>query len=311
MGNTGNGASPANAARRKKLDAGEVVILDGGIGTEILRRGSNWASHQIDSDPDLVRTIHADYIAAGADVITTNTFQLSQRSFQNHFNNPEHLQAIGAKDLEGRAAELIDLAVKLAVDAREAAGKEDVSIVGSMTTLEWCFRPDLTPDEDQMRDEYREAVKVFQHAGADAILFETFNKVSEARIALEATADLQIPAWMGFVSDTEGKLLSGESMTDVAEGLADLEVEVVLINCCPVEHTTRGLEELERHWDGTTGAFAHVGRFYPPVWMFTDECPPDQYLDYSKRWADLGARIIGGCCGTTPEYIELLHRELG
>lgn len=305
---TGNGT--ATSARRERLERGDVVILDGGIGTEILRRGSNWASHQIQSDPDLVRAIHADYIAAGADVITTNTFQLSQRSFRNHFNDDEQMRALGALELEGRADDLIARGVALADEARKAAGRDDVSIAGSMTTLEWCFRPDLTPDQAAMRREYREAVEVFGQAGVDLILFETFNKVAEARVALEAAEAAGVPAWMGFVSDAEGRLPSGETMADVAAGLQGLAVEAVLVNCCPVDHATAGLRELASRWPDPTGVFAHVGRFYPPVWQFTDECPPDAYLDRAREWTALGGRVIGGCCGTTPEYIELLAREL-
>ena len=303
-------SNAAHDARLGALEAGELVILDGGIGTEILRRGSNWASHHIQSDPDLNRAIHADYIAAGADVITTNTFQLSQRSFQNHFNDQDQMRAIGALELAGRAAELIAGAVELAREARDAAGCAEVSIAGSMTTLEWCFRPDLTPDEDAMRREYREMVEVFRDAGADLILFETFNKVSEARIALEAAREAGMPAWMGFVSDAAGLLLSGETMADVARGLEHLPCEAMLINCCPVGETTAGLQRLVEHWTGPTGAFAHVGRFYPPVWMFTDECPADEYLAHCRRWVDLGARVVGGCCGTTPEYIQVLNQRL-
>jgi S-methylmethionine-dependent homocysteine/selenocysteine methylase len=302
--------TPATEARRAALERGEIVILDGGIGTEILRRGSNWANHQIDSDPDLVRAIHRDYIAAGADVITTNTFQLSQRSFRNHFNDEAQMATTGAVELDGLAADLIAAAVGLARQARRDGGRPNVSIAGAMTTLEWCFRPDLTPDLDAMRREYREMVAIYQDAGADLILFETFNKVAEARVALEAARDLDMPAWMGFVSDHHGHLLSGETMEDVARGLADLPCEVLLVNCCPVDHTTAGLERLTRHWSGPTGAFAHVGKFYPPVWMFTDECPADQYLNHARRWIALGATVIGGCCGTTPEYIRALSNSL-
>ncbi len=300
----------AGAARRRKLEGKETIILDGGIGTEILRRGSNWASHLIKDDPDLVRSIHADYIDVGSDVITTNTFQLSRRSFRNHFNDLEHMEAIGGLNLERCADELIADGVKLACEARERSGRHEVSIAGSMTTLEWCFRPDLTPEKNQMREEYRQQVEVFRDAGADLMLFETFNSVMEARIALEAAAEIGIPAWMGFVSDSEGQLLSGETMQDVAAGLDNLPVEAVLINCCPVDYTTRGMDELKRHWPGITGAFAHVGKFYPPVWHFTDECPPEKYLLEARRWKDIGAGVIGGCCVTTPEYIQLLSSSL-
>ena len=311
MSEQGRQAGGAAAeARARKLREGDVIILDGGVGTEILRRGSNWASHQIQSDPGLVRAIHADYIAAGADVITTNTFQLSQRSFRNHFNDDEQMAALGAVELDARAAELISEAVRLAIEARAESGREDVSIAGSMTTLEWCFRPDLTPGDDAMRREYREMVEIYRDAGADLILFETFNKVAEARVALEAAEEAGVPAWMGFVSDDNGRLLSAETMEAVASGLEGTAPEAVLVNCCPVDHTTAGLRELVKHWPGTTGGFAHVGRFYPPVWMFTDECRPDRYLDNARRWRDIGARVIGGCCGTTPEYIELLSTQL-
>ena len=120
----------ATRYRLDLLDSGGKIVLDGGIGTEILRRGTNWASHRIKDDPDLVRSIHADYVASGADVITTNTFQLSQRSFQIHFNDDEHRRAIGAPELEGRAAELITDAVRLAREARDAANRPEVSVAG-------------------------------------------------------------------------------------------------------------------------------------------------------------------------------------
>ena len=92
---------------KSRIDTQQVTFLDGGIGTEILRRGYTWASHQLKSEPELNLDIHQDYIKAGADVITTNTFQLSKRSFRNHFANDEHLAAIGAQGLLDRAGELI------------------------------------------------------------------------------------------------------------------------------------------------------------------------------------------------------------
>ena len=81
---------------KNRIDDRKVTLLDGGIGTEILRRGYTWASHQLKTEPELNLEIHQDYINAGADVITTNTFQLSKRSFRNHFANDKHLKAMGA-----------------------------------------------------------------------------------------------------------------------------------------------------------------------------------------------------------------------
>ena len=111
---------------KKRIDDRQIIFLDGGIGTEILRRGYTWASHQLKTEPELNLEIHQDYINAGADVITTNTFQLSKRSFRNHFASEEHLTALGANDLLDRAGELIHESVALADKARRSLGRKDI-----------------------------------------------------------------------------------------------------------------------------------------------------------------------------------------
>jgi methionine synthase I (cobalamin-dependent) len=296
---------------REKLENRETVILDGAIGTEILRRNVSWADHQVINLPDVIRSIHEDYIRAGADVITTNTFQLSRRSLLNHFKDAEHMRHIGAPDLESRADRLLQAAVELAKEARARANPDrPVAIAGSITTAEWCFRPDLVPSLDQAKAEYREIVRVMSKSGVDLILFETFNSASEARIALEAARESNLPAWVGFVCDSRGKLFSGETMEQAARALEPLEPDAVLVNCAPPDDIDAGLKELIRHRSKPTGAFAHIGRFDPPEWLFTDEYPPEKYLDRARRWRDMGALVIGGCCGTTPDHIKKLREHL-
>src|SRR5215213_2337096 len=92
---------------KARLDRGELVILDGAIGTEILRRDVTWADHQVLSRPTVIRAIHQDYIRAGADVISTNTFQLTRRALFNHFRDEAHRCQIGAPDLDDRADRLL------------------------------------------------------------------------------------------------------------------------------------------------------------------------------------------------------------
>ena len=295
---------------RARLDRKEIIILDGGIGSEMLRRGVTWEGHKVDSEPDAIRSIHADYIRAGADVISTNTFQLARRSYQNHFADLEHMRHIGATDLERRAAPLIREGVKRALEAREQQGRPEVCVAGAMTTLDWCFRPDMAPSLDDMRAEYRETVQAFQDGGADFMLFETFNSSKEARMALEVARELGIPAWVGFVCDNGGRLLNGETAEQLRQGLADVEPDVLLFNCAPVPDITRALGELSKAYRKPLGGYAHVGRFDPPDWMFTDEYPPDQYLAAGRDWMRLGAQVLGGCCGTTPAHIEALKRGL-
>ena len=94
------------AGIRDKLARKQTVILDGAIGTEILRRNVTWADHQLANRPEVVRGIHEDYIRAGADVISTNSFQLCRRALYNHFRDDAHRRHIGARDLDERAEKI-------------------------------------------------------------------------------------------------------------------------------------------------------------------------------------------------------------
>lgn len=296
------------AELKQKIDARDVVILDGGIGTEILRRGYTWASHQLKSEPELNLEIHQDYINSGADVITTNTFQLSKRSFKNHFASADHLQAIGARGLLDLPRELIRESVALADRARQSVNSGHALIAASITTLEWCFSPDRSPDVEKIFDEYLEELTDYADAGADIFLFETFNSTPEAEVALRAAKEIGVPAWVAFVPYRDGRLLGGQSMQEVVDAMGKHKPDVLLLNCAPPDHITAGMEKLAPLWNHPLGVYAHIGKFNPPEWQFTDEYNADQHLDECKHWHSLGATVIGGCCGTTPEYIEKLNQ---
>ncbi len=289
---------------KNRIDDRQIIFLDGGIGTEILRRGYTWASHQLKTEPELNLEIHQDYINAGADVITTNTFQLSKRSFRNHFASDDHLKDLGVKELLGRAGKLIHESVALADKARRSLGREDTLIAASITTLEWCFRPDQSPDASKIYNEYLEELSDYADAGADIFLFETFNSTPEAEVAIRAAKEIGKPAWVAFVPYADGRLLGGQTMEEVVEAMGRNEPDVLFLNCAPPDHITAGLKQLSPLWEKPLGIYAHVGKFNPPEWQFTDEYNADQHLQECKIWNDLGATVIGGCCGTTPEYIK-------
>ena len=91
-----------------------------------------------------------------------------------------------------------------------------------------------------------------------------------------------------------------------AGALEPREPGAILLNCAPPGDVTVGLRELVRHWSGPAGVYPHVGRFDPPEWLFTDEYPPDRYAEVAREWIGLGAQIVGGCCGTTPDHIAAI-----
>ncbi len=300
-------ASTPYSAIAAKLARREMVVLDGAIGTEILRRNVTWADHQLASRPDFVRSIHEDYIGAGADLVTTNSFQLCRRALYNHFRDGAHRRRIGATDLDDRANRLLAASVHLAREARErVAAQRPVAVAAAVTTLEWCFRPDLAPSAAEAREEYREIFQVVKDAGADVVLLETVNSITEARVALEVAKSLGLPCWISFVPDERGRLFSGETL---AEAVAELEprgVDAILLNCAPPQDITAGLRELAPHAHVPIGAYPHIGRFDPPEWLFTDEYPPPRYREVASGWKHMGASILGGCCGTTPDHIAAL-----
>ncbi len=293
---------------REKFEKGRVVVLDGGIGTEILRRDVSWADHQIRSRPEVVRAIHEDYLRAGADVITTNSFQLTRRAFVNHFRDLRHLQHIGALDLPQRADDLLAEAVEIAHRAREASpGRSPrAAIAGAVTTLEWCFRPDLSPDETAAAAEYRHIAEILAQSGADLMLLETMNNITEAAAGAQAGRAAGLPVWVSFVPDEQGRLFSSEPLEKAVATLAPLGVEAILVNCAPPPDIEAGLKNLlaAKNTHLQAGAYPHIGRFDPPEWLFTEEYPPARYAECARRWAQMGARIVGGCCGTTPDHIR-------
>jgi S-methylmethionine-dependent homocysteine/selenocysteine methylase len=294
-------------AIQEKLARGEVTLLDGAIGTEILRRNVTWADHQLSSRPEFVRAIHEDYIRAGAEIISTNSFQLCRRALENHFRDDAHRRHIGARDLDERANTLLAASVALAREARERAQPaHPVAIAAAVTTLEWCFRPDLAPAADQARREYAEILAVVKDAGADLLLLETVNSIAEARVAAEEARKLELPCWVSFVCDETGKLFTGETLAEAVRALAAPAVDAILLNCAPPDDITAGLRELLPHARLPVGAYAHIGRFDPPEWLFTGEYPPEKYRVVAAEWKRMGARILGGCCGTTPDHIAAL-----
>jgi S-methylmethionine-dependent homocysteine/selenocysteine methylase len=257
-------------AIKDRLRQGEPVFLDGGIGTEIVRRGVRWRQHGMRTDTGTVRAVHEDYVRAGADVITTNTFQLTRRSYLNLFQNLEHMRRIGAPGLELQAADLTRQAVGVARQAVEkTAGTRTVAIAGSISPLNHCFRPDLSPTFDEALREHTESARLLANAGVDFLLLETMNNVSEAKAALQAGRTTTLPVWVSFVLAPGGKrMLSGEPIIGVAQELERLGCDALLINCAPPEDITIGLEELRKDCKIPFGAYAHIGRYDPPSWKF-------------------------------------------
>ncbi len=296
------------------------MLLDGATGTELQRRGVDtglplWSARALLEATDVLRAIHADYVVAGADILTTNTFRTHRRTLER-------------AGFEARTHELTQLAVQI---AREVAQTSDrpVFVAGSMSPLEDCYSPQLVPSDRELRREHAEMAHDLAEAGCDVLLVETMNTVREAVIAAQCARETGLPVCVSLVVGpnalppdqidlaraSAGRilLLSGESIADAVQAIRPIEPAAILINCVPLAYSDQALAELRAAtpWQaadsGPIGLYANVGHADDRLgWTLTNDVLPEAYARHAQHWLAQGVRIIGGCCGTTPAHIAAL-----
>ncbi len=288
---------PARHSLPDRLAAGDVLLLDAAMGTDLDRRGLTtrlplWSALGVLERPDLVREVHADNLRAGADVITTCTFRTTGRTLVRGGIDP------------ARASELDALAARLADDARRETGREDALVAGSIAPLEDCYSPDLTPDDATAYAEHRRQAASLAAAGVDFLMIETMPTIREAVAALRAADETGIPATVGFVCarpDPDGPvlLLSGEPLRDAVAAVVPFAPAAVLVNCAPAPVIAAAMAELRDATAIPYGGYANAGRIDDVRgWEPDPAMTGDDYAAAVAPWLDLGARIVGGCCGS-------------
>ncbi len=288
----------------------QPLLLDGAMGSLLAERGGDtrlplWSARALIDAPETVRQIHLDYLRAGARVSTTNTFRTHRRS-------------LARAHLGEHAGHLTRLAVDLARQAcgsfrRDAPKSGFPLIAGGISPLEDCYRPDLAPGYDAALPEHREIARTLADAGADLLLVETMPAWPEAHAALTAALETNLPVWFSLHTGTPGVLLSGENL---AVRLAELDQypAAVLVNCIPADRASEDARFLRGHVPEhiPVGIYANSGHIDPVHgWSIENRISPARYADLAATWVDAGARIIGGCCGTTPAHIAAVRARLG
>ncbi len=274
-----------------------------------------WSARALLDAPDVLQAIHADYIAAGADIVTTNTFRT-------------HRRTLTRADLGARTRELTRLAVRIARTAAQQADRK-IYVAGSLSPLEDCYSPQLVPPDGELWIEHAEMAHDLAEAGCELLLVETMNTVREAVIAARCAAATGLPVCVSFVAGLNGlppdqasspgtdealaplTLLSGESISEAVQAVQRLRPAVILINCVPLVYIDRALDELRAAHRGPIGLYANVGHADDQVgWTLTDDVLPAAYAQHARQWLRQGAAILGGCCGTTPDHIMALNKVI-
>jgi S-methylmethionine-dependent homocysteine/selenocysteine methylase len=279
-----------------------LLILDGAMGTELTRRGLDtqlplWSAKALFEAPEIVTQIHKDYVAAGATVLTANTFRTNSR-------------ALRKAHLESRARELTFQAVALARQAAKSGSY--VKVAGSLAPVEDCYQPDLVPSQNELLVEHNEMARNLADAGCDLILVETMNTIREAVAGCSAAMDTGLPFWISFTLDQQNNLISGESLASAVQAVLPMSPQAVLVNCIPVAQVAEALTKLKFGLGDTAlrfGAYGNVGHVDDKVgWTLTNAVSSSMYAEAAQGWREIGASIIGGCCGTSPDHIAELAR---
>lgn len=296
-------------AWKDKFDNGEMLIIDGAMGTELERRGvpmhaEAWSGAALIEHPDAIIGAHEDYIRAGAEVIITNTFGAS----------PHMLKAMGYGD---RDEAIIESAVDLAKRARDNTGV-DVAIAGSISTMAAggdVADPGDRHSDDEVVDSMNRMAQALARGGCDMIALEMMQDSHRAPIATQAAKDTGLPVWLGLTcawNETRDKLVAFDfpeyDFDEFLAAMLPIGPDLVSIMHSDVDVTSAALDVVKQSWDGPLGAYPEAGYFTMPNWQFVDIIAPDDLVTRARGWVDQGVTVLGGCCGLGPEHIAALSK---
>jgi homocysteine S-methyltransferase len=286
------------------------VVLDGGLATELERRGADlkdplWSAKVLVEDPEAIRGVHEAYFEAGADVAISASYQATFEGLAG--------RGIGRAD----AARLMRRSVEL---AREAASGDrvvaaSVGPYGAMIGNGAEYTGDYDKDEDELVEFHVPRIEALAEAGPDVFAVETIPSFVEAGALVRALERVpEIPAWVSFSCRDGGHVCDGTPIATAVEVVAAAPgVVAVGVNCTSPLHVERLVETISATTGKPVVCYPNRGSFWDPMRKaWTD--PPRQDARPPLRplaWKEAGASMIGGCCGTTPDDIAAIAAALG
>jgi homocysteine S-methyltransferase len=291
-----------------------MVILDGAMATELESRGANlnhalWSAKLLKEDPQLIQQVHYDYLLAGADVITTASYQASFDGFKKNGYTEE------------QAIELMQLSVALAMQAREEAMKILVRAVKPLVAASVGpygasladgseYRGNYGVSREDLKTFHRNRLKILVETGADLLACETFPCIDEAVAIMELLPEFPgVQAWISFSCKDASHISSGESFAAAIQILdSSDQVIAVGINCTAPQYIESLIKIAAASTDKLILVYPNKGEAWDAVnkcWI-TDDHGHSDFVDDAKLWYAAGAKIIGGCCRTNPEDIRQL-----
>lgn len=302
---------------KQRLDAGEVIVLDGATGTELQRRGaqmdpSAWCGPASLNNSELLTQVHLDYINAGADVITANTFASSRLM----------LTPAGFAD---RVEEINRIAVEAALRARDLATEKSpsrkIAVAGSLSHMVPVAAgtakvdQDRLPSNDELANAFGELANILKSSGVDHIMLEMMYEPTRVPLALNAALATGLPVWFGMSARRakDGRVIAFDQhqelpIEEIIKLIPKSGVDVAGVMHTGAEIIGETLVAIRKHFAGPMSAYPDSGYFEMPDWRFVDVISPERLETFFAEWVGHGAQLIGGCCGLTVDHIHAASR---
>ncbi|MGK7297445.1 MAG: homocysteine S-methyltransferase family protein [Candidatus Wenzhouxiangella sp. M2_3B_020] len=290
------------------IASGNRLLLDGGMGQELAARGLEtgdglWSARALLDAPESVLAVHRDFVEAGADVITANSYAATRRR-------------LDPADIEDGFVRCNRAAATLARQAADEAERE-VLVAGSLPPIHGSYQPERVRPVDELEPLYREQAGILADS-VDLFICETMSTAAEALAAARGAVATGLPVWVSWTvaDDGSGLLRSGETLQEAIESLEGLDVEALLLNCSMPESVEAALPALSEHAGRAFGAYANgfsaIGSGFDVadganVPDRREELTPERYAEHARRWLDAGASVVGGCCEVGPAHIAALR----
>lgn len=301
----------------ERLRSGPPLVMDGATGSELQRRGvyvsygvsddsvlGAWSATAMRDAPEMVRAVHEDYLQAGADILITNSF----------WTNGVKLGLVG---LAGEASRYTRMAGEIAVAARDRL-RPGAFVAGGMAPP-YGGRDTVPVDRDDLPREFAMQARELAATGVDVLLPEYIGWIEDCVAAVDAVAAVGLPVMLGLRHvRPDGTMQHGESFQALVAALDEREVAAILLMCSEPAAIDACLPRLAAAFDGPVGAYPNIGYNYSGesgaavkagghFHSLDVSHTPAMLAAHARGWLDDGARIVGGCCATTPDHIAAIR----
>jgi len=286
------------------LSSARTLILDGAMGTELMRRKIQlplplWSADANATHPEEVLAIHNEYVNAGADIITANTFRTTPWSYQRAGYSPDEALTLA----HDRMQQAVALATKAANGTKMVAG--------SIAPLEECYDPALVPEQAIVEKEFYELYSWLIMFGADIILFETMGSIIEIKSAINTANKFQKTSLLSLLINNESTLFDGTPLTTVYQLLSAASFDTILFNCTTLDSLPGAIDLLQNYWTGKWGIYPTLGTSMPAPGGEFEKIESDEvFIRHVDFYIKKNAKIIGTCCGSTPRHTKLIKDRI-